>query len=275
MNPVLGKLSDLKILIRGAGEMATGTAVRLHNSGFPFLVMTDIDRPLAVRRMVSFCEAVHEGSWSVEGVKAVKIDVVGEADQAHARGLVPVLVDPRNTSKDTLKPDVIVDAILAKRNLGTRITDAPLVIGMGPGFHAGKDVHCVIETNRGHDLGRLISEGEAFPDTGVPGEIAGQAALRVLRSPSDGVFDSDAKIGSLVQAGSVVGSVDGRDVVAQLAGVLRGLIRTGNRVTTGLKIGDVDPRGKIPYCFTVSEKARAIAGAVLEAILMKFNKSNQ
>jgi xanthine dehydrogenase accessory factor len=272
MNPVLDRLSDLKILIRGAGEMATGTAVRLHNSGFPFLVMTDIDRPLAVRRMVSFCEAVHEGVWSVEGVKAVKIDLLAEADLVHGRGQVPVLVDPLNTSRDSLKPDVIVDAILAKKNLGTRITDAPLVIGMGPGFHAGKDVHCIIETNRGHDLGRLISEGEAFPDTGIPGEIEGQAALRVLRSPSDGVFHSDVKIGSLVKAGTVVGSVDGREVVAPLSGVLRGLIRPGNRVTAGLKIGDVDPRGKIHYCFTISEKARAIGGAVLEAILMKFNK---
>jgi xanthine dehydrogenase accessory factor len=145
---------------------------------------------------------------------------------------------------------------------------------MGPGFCAGKDVHYVIETNRGHDLGRVILDGEAFPDTGVPGEIAGQSGLRVLRSPADGIFESQAEIGSPVQAGAVVGSVDGKEVAAQLTGVLRGLIRPGTRVSTGLKIGDVDPRGKSEYCFTISEKARAIAGGVLEAILKTFNKPN-
>jgi xanthine dehydrogenase accessory factor len=274
-NPVPDKLSDLKILIRGAGEMATGTAVRLHNSGFPSLLMTEIDRPLAVRRMVSFCEAVHEGSWVVEGVKAVAIGTPGHTAEAWSRGLIPVLVDSQNTSREMLKPDVLIDAILAKKNLGTEIADAPLVIGLGPGFRAGKDVHYVIETNRGHDLGRLISEGEAFPDTGTPGEIAGHTGLRVIRSPGNGVFESDARIGTVVEAGRVVGSVAGREVVAGLAGVLRGLIRPGTRVGTGLKIGDVDPRGKIDFCFTISEKARAIGGAVLEAILTTFNKPNR
>lgn len=265
------RLSDLKILIRGAGEMASGTAWRLHRSGFFKLLMTEVAQPLAVRRLVSFCEALHNGKWTVEGVVAARIGDLDEAFTLWAERTVPVLVDPQNQCRHVLGPDVIVDGILAKHNVGTHIDDARLVIGMGPGFCAGRDVHYVVETNRGHDLGRVIAEGEASADTGVPGVIEGRTVERVLRSPKDGVLESDLEIGASVEMDQVVGYVDGQAVRARVKGILRGLIRPGTPVTKGLKIGDVDPRGNPTYCPTISEKARAIGGAVLEAIMREFN----
>jgi xanthine dehydrogenase accessory factor len=264
-------LSGLKIIIRGAGEMATGTACRLYKAGFRKLLMTEIDKPLAVRRLVSFSEALHEGSWTVEGVEAVAIQTLDQIQTLWQQQQVPVIVDPAATSGATFKPDVVVDAILAKKNLGTTVQDAPLVIAFGPGFYAGRDAHCVIETNRGHDLGRLIFQGEAAADTGNPGEIQGHTTLRVLRSPTDGIFESDQYIGTMVEKEQVVGQVAGQLVRASLNGVIRGLIRPGTPVTQRLKIGDVDPRGNPSYCNTISEKARAIGGSALEAILMRFN----
>jgi xanthine dehydrogenase accessory factor len=266
-------LSNLTIVIRGAGEMATGTAVRLHRSGFSRIFMTEIPHPLAVRRIVSLSEAVYENTWTVEGVRATKVSSPQEATALWDEGVIPVLVDPANSAKTVLRPEVVVDAILAKRNLDTAITDAALVIGLGPGFHAGRDVHYVVETNRGHDLGRLISDGEASADTGVPGNIAGETARRVIRSSADGVFRSTVDIGSAVNQGQVIGRVNAALVHVELTGTLRGLIRSGTPVTRGLKIGDVDPRGNSTYCMTISEKARAIGGGVLEAILMRFNTS--
>lgn len=264
-------LADLTIVIRGAGDIATGTAYRLHRSGFHRLVMTDVEAPLAVRRLVSFAEAIHEGTWTVEGITAARISQLREAFSLWDQAVIPVVVDPDNEATRIIKPDVLVDAILAKKNLGTAMSDAPLVIGLGPGFSAGRDVHCVVETNRGHDLGRLILDGPASADTGVPGDIRGHSARRVLRAPADGVFESDLHIGTLVQEDQIVGSVAGNDVRAAIAGVLRGLIRHGTPVSMGLKIGDVDPRSDRAYCFTISDKARAIGGTVLEAILMRFN----
>jgi xanthine dehydrogenase accessory factor len=264
-------LSGLKIIIRGAGEMATGTACRLYRSGFRKLLMTEIDKPLAVRRMVSFSEALHEGSWSVEGVEATAVQTLDQVGTVWEEQRIPIIVDPAAALKSVFKPDVIVDAILAKRNVGTTLKDAPLVIAYGPGFYAGKDAHCVIETNRGHDLGRLIFQGEAAADTGNPGDIQGHTTLRVLRSPADGVFESDQHIGTLVEKEQLIGQVAGQPVTASLNGVIRGLIRPGTSVTLRLKIGDIDPRGNATYCITISEKARAIAGAALEAILMRFN----
>jgi xanthine dehydrogenase accessory factor len=265
------RLSDLRIVIRGAGEMATGTAWKLHRSHFLRILMTEIPSPLAVRRLVSFCEALHHGSWTVEGVTAVRIGSAEEAEDAWEKKLIPVLVDPLGNCRKFIKPDVVVDAILAKQNTGTCIDDAPLVLGMGPGFSAGKDVHYAIETDRGHNLGRLISRGETAPNTGVPGDIAGRTGERVLRAPVDGLFASPVSIGTMVREGEIVGSVDGHEIKSQIAGMLRGLIRPGTRVSAGLKVGDVDPRGKPEYCGTISEKARAIGGATLEAILMTFN----
>jgi xanthine dehydrogenase accessory factor len=267
-------LSELKIIIRGAGEMATGTACRLYCAGFKKILHSEIPSPLAVRRAVSFSEAVHEGIQSVEGITAVRISSVDDLDRVWSSSRIPVFVDPDKVAVTTVKPDVVIDAILAKRNTGTAIDDARLVIGLGPGFFAGQDVHYVIETNRGHNLGKVIQHGPPEPDTGMPGEIAGQSVRRVFRSPGDGVFISDRTIGEPVREGETVGEVAGLPVKATLDGVLRGLIRPGTQVFKNMKLGDVDPRGDRSHCFTISEKARAIGGGVLEAVLMEFNRPN-
>lgn len=264
-------LTDCLVLIRGAGEMASGVAWRLFQAHFKVL-LTEIPQPLAVRRMVSFCEAVHDGCQVVEGVEAVMIPDVSLAEEAWRNRRIPLLIDPDLSQARTLKPAVLVDAILAKRNLGTRITDAPWVVGLGPGFRAGSDAHLVVETNRGHNLGRIYTEGEAEANTGTPGDIGGFTGERVLRAPVSGIFRSDKTFGDLVEAGESVAEVDGHPVRAQIGGILRGLIRTGNSVSAGLKVGDVDPRGNAAFCNTISEKARSIAGAVLEGILRRYNR---
>jgi xanthine dehydrogenase accessory factor len=266
-------LSDLGIIIRGAGEMATGTAWRLFRAGFRRILMTERVQPLSVRRLVCFSEAVHEGSWTVEGVRAERIVEAHEAPTAWAAGCIPVIVDPENRSKHSVRTDVLVDAILAKKNTGTCLGDAALVIGLGPGFHAGRDVHLVVETNRGHSLGRVIQVGAAQPDTGIPGNIGGETTRRVIRASADGTFESDLAIAERVTEGQVVAGVSGEPVIAALSGVLRGLIRPGTRVVEGLKIGDIDPRENPVLCRTISEKALAIAGGVLEAILMRYNNA--
>ena len=264
-------LSKLIIIIRGAGEQATGIACRLHRANFKRILMLETPSPLAVRRQVSFCEAIHETSATVEGIEAVCVTNVCERDSAWESGKIAVRIDPQGLSLNRYKPDVFIDATLAKRNLGTSITDAPLVIALGPGFIAGVDCHIVIETNRGHDLGRLISSGMAAANTGIPGEIAGYSSERVLRAPTDGTFTTDKQIGDPVCKGEVIGIVGTVEVVSQLNGILRGLIRPGSIVRKGLKIGDIDPRGETGYCNTISEKARALGGAVLEAILAAYN----
>jgi xanthine dehydrogenase accessory factor len=265
-------LKDLVIVIRGAGEMATGIACRLYRANFRRILMLETEFPLAVRRQVSFCEAVHERTVSVEGIEAVKVFGDDELRDAWANGRIGVRVDPRGESLRSNRPEVFIDATLAKRNLGTTMNDAALVIAMGPGFVAGEDCHLVIETNRGHDLGRLIYAGAAEANTGIPGDIGGYTKERVLRAPSDGIFASDRQIGDPVVKGDVIGWVGSDEVTAQIDGVLRGLIRPGIIAKKGLKIGDVDPRGKVGYCSTVSEKTRALGGAVLEGILAAFNR---
>jgi xanthine dehydrogenase accessory factor len=237
--------------------------------------MTEIPRPQAVRRGVAFCEAVYELEKEVEGVTAIFTPSPHDIFQVWEAGKVPVLVDPEATIKDILKPDVLVDAIMAKKNLGTRISDASLVIGLGPGFQAGKDVHMVVETNRGHNLGRVIYVGEAEADTGIPGVITGVSTERVFRAPKDGWLSTNKKIGDHVQAGEVVALIDDAPVKALVEGVIRGLLRDGAQVHGRVKIGDVDPRGIEDYCYTISDKARAIAGGVLEAILSHFNQQGE
>lgn len=265
------KLKDLVILVKGGGEMATGVAHRLARSGFRVGV-TEIPEPLAVRREVAFSEAIFEGQKEVEGLVAKCVSSREGILQAWEEGRVPIFVDPECSIRATLNPDVVIDAIMAKRNTGTRIVDAPLVIGLGPGFRAGPDVHLVIETNRGHRLGKVIEVGEADPDTGIPGEISGYTWERVLRAPASGRFRGRKRIGDRVEAGEVAGEVDGVPVEAKIAGVLRGILRDGFWVQEQMKVGDVDPRGVREHCFTISEKARAIAGGVLEAILMRYNR---
>jgi xanthine dehydrogenase accessory factor len=259
----------IKVLVRGGGDLASGVAWRLHQCGFKVCI-AEIEQPMAVRRKVSFCEAVYDGETIVEGVKGLLIRYPQEASKIWEQGHVPVLVDPRAESRLVTKLDVFVDAILAKKNLGTSISDAPLVIALGPGFEVGKDAHYVVETNRGHNLGRLLSSGSAEPDTGLPGPVQGVTTARVLRAPLAGIWQNTLDIGDLVERGDIVGNVGGQPVSARIGGVLRGLIRPGIRVSEGLKIGDIDPRGVNRFCYTISEKALAIAGGVLEGIMRTY-----
>lgn len=263
-------LRGMKILVRGAGEMASGVVHRLARSGFRVL-MTETEHPLAVRRAVSFCEAVHDGSQTVEGLCARLIDSLDQAPALWEAGDLPVLVDPDFQCLAELQPAVVLDAAIAKRNLGMKPDMARLTIAMGPGFSAPEDVDLVLETNRGHNLGRLIYKGRAAANTGVPGVIGGFTHERVLRSPAEGVFEAKCELGDLVEKDQVVAVVAGAPVRTQLAGVIRGLIRPGAQVKKGLKVGDVDPRGNKEYLYTISEKARALGGSALEGILAEFN----
>jgi xanthine dehydrogenase accessory factor len=264
-------LKGLKIVLRGAGEMASGVGVRLHRSGFR-VVFTEIAAPLCVRRLASFSPALDRGWAEVEGCMAVKAETAGEAVDAWAAGRMAVLVDPDLTCLPALAPEVLVDAALAKHNLGLRKGMAELVVALGPGFTAGVDADVVIETNRGHNLGRLIHEGRADANTGSPGEIQGETLRRVLRAPADGLVETDLDVCSMVKEGQTVMTVGGKPVKSELNGILRGLIKPGVMVWAGLKVGDVDPRGDPSYCRTISDKARAIGGSVLEAILHHFNR---
>ena len=254
------------ILIRGAGDLASGIALRLFRCGIS-VVMTDLLHPTSIRRTVSFSEAIVKGETTVEGVTAKRAESAVEALKLLNNGVIPVLADPECACCAELKPHVVVDAILAKRNLGTKITDAPIVIGVGPGFTAGEDCHAVVETMRGHTLGRAIYEGSALPNTNIPGLIGGFAGERVLRAPADGTFRTAASIGDLVNEGDTVGYVGDAPMKCTISGVLRGLIADGTMVHKGMKSGDVDPRGDVSYCQTASDKALAIGGGVLEAIL--------
>lgn len=260
------------VLVRGAGDLATGTILRLHNCGFRVLAV-ECARPSAIRRRAAFCEAVFDGAATVEGVTARLIDRIEQADTVWNAGEIPLIVDETAVCAAACAPAVLVDAILAKRNLGTTRDMAPITIGLGPGFTAGGDVDAVVETMRGHRLGRVIYEGAALPNTGVPGSIAGFAAERVIHAPASGAMTfvrspEPVDIGSIVQKGQTIGFVGGVPVTATLDGVLRGLIREGYPVTEGLKIADIDPRAQeVQNCTTVSDKARAIAGGVLEAML--------
>ena len=265
-------LTDRVILIKGAGEMATGVACSLYRANLRRILMLETAFPLAVRRRVSFCEVVHENAVTVEGIGAVRVTGEAETRAAWAQGKIAVRVDAQGKSVTQLRPDVVVDAIIAKRNLGLSKADAPLVLALGPGFEAGRDCHLVVETNRGHHLARLIADGRAEENTGVPGIIAGFSKERVLRAPARGLFITGRKIGDRIRRGEVVGRVGDKAVVASIDGVLRGLIRGATPVTPGLKLGDIDPRGDLSYCTTISEKARALGGAVLGAVLARFNQ---
>jgi xanthine dehydrogenase accessory factor len=266
--------TGLTVCIKGAGEMATGIAWRLYQANIRKTAMLELPTPMAVRREVAFSEAVFLGAKVVEGVKAVRVSHMRDFAEAWRLGSIPVLVDPAWETILRLKPLVVVDAILAKRNLGTRMNDAPLVIGLGPGFCAGRDVHMVIETNRGHHLGRVILSGSAEPSTGVPGTIGGYDVARVVRAPAIGVFRTERDIGDFICRGERFGTVEDEEVFSAIDGVIRGLLKSGMMVKKGGKLGDIDPRANIEYCYTISEKARAIAGGVLEAILRRYSTGN-
>ena len=263
---------DTLVLIKGAGDLTTGVAYRLHRSGFP-LLMTELPTPLMVRRAVSFGQAVFDGETTVEGVTARRVESI-QTGLALAYGgeVIPVLVDPEGRLVEAADPTVLVDGIMAKHNTGTCITDAPLVIALGPGFTAGVDCHAAIETNRGHWLARILYEGSPQPDTKTPGKVKGHAKGRVIRAPADGYLRPVAHVGDRLRKGDLIGQVNDHKIHAMFDGVLRGLIHPSVPVTKGLKIGDLDPRDIDRHCFTVSEKSLAIGGAVLEAILAWLNQ---
>lgn len=256
------------VIVRGGGDIASGTIQKLHRAGFLVLVL-EIDTPTTIRRKVAFSEAVYDGTTEVEGIKAVLASSEEEIQVAWYQGNIPLVVDPKGEFIDKIKPMALVDAILAKRNIGTTKDMAPITIALGPGFKAGLDANIVIETMRGHDLGRLIFEGYAERNTGSPGVIGGYDIERVIYSPYEGVIKNLKEIGDLVEAGETIAVIDGQEVKTIIPGVLRGIIRNGFNVSVGLKIADVDPRfDQINNCITISDKARTIGGGVLEGILI-------
>lgn len=258
------------IVVRGGGDLATGTIHRLWSAGFRVLVL-ETERPAAIRRQVSLCEAVYEGRAAVEGLTAVRIDGPEKAQEVWGEGSVPVLIDPEGKCLETLRPTVVVDAIIAKKNLGTHRGMAPFTIALGPGFTAGVDVDVVIETSRGHNLGRVITSGTAKPNTGRPGNIGGYTVERVIHAPAAGVLRNIRAIGDLVEKGESIARIETESeavmVRATISGIIRGLIRDGYPVREGFKIADIDPRKEeLANCFTISDKARCIAGSVLEQV---------
>lgn len=264
-------MSSNYILIKGAGDLATGVAHRLARCGFP-VMMLEVPEPTVIRRTVAFAEAVFQTEYSVEGITAKLAKSPLEVEGIIESGKVAVLVDPQWSAISLLQPIAVIDAIIAKRNLGTSTSEAPVVIGLGPGFTAGIDVHAVVETQRGHNLGMVILNGAAAPNTGIPGEVGGYGIERLLRSPADGVFRGVREIGDLVSVGDLVAMTGETPIHAAIPGVLRGILRNGLSVTKGFKVGDIDPRYTPENCFTISDKARSVAGGVLEALLHLLNK---
>jgi xanthine dehydrogenase accessory factor len=264
------KLNELTVLIKGGGEVASGVAHRLYRAHFK-VCLTEAPNPQAVSRGVSFSEAVYDGEKEVEGVVAKLVKSAGEMPTVWKENKIPIIVDPEAAVKDILHPSILIDAIMAKRNLGTRLTDADLVIGLGPGFQAGKDVHLVVETNNSERLGEVIFAGEAEKNTGVPIAIDGLTSERVLHSSGDGLFVAEREVGEQVIAGEVIASVGGQAVKAPISGVVRALLRSGIQVKEGTKLVEIDQVASKEICYSIRARVRAIAGGVLEAILTWFN----
>lgn len=256
------------VLLRGGGDLATGVAARLWRSGF-WVVVTEIEQPLAVRRLVSVAEAVYAGAAQVEELRAQRAADVAQARQLLAAGVIPVLVDPEAQSRTDLSPAALVDGRMRKRAPEIGMQAAPLVIGLGPGFTAGENCHAVVETNRGHRMGRVFWEGGAEADTGVPDPVSGQSVDRVLRAPADGVFQPQVEIGSRVRRGDRLATVNGTELSAPFDGALRGLLHGGIAVQAGLKVGDLDPRNDPALARLISDKSLAVGGGVLEALLSR------
>ena len=254
------------ILIRGAGDIASGIAVRLYRCGFT-LAMTDLEKPTSIRRTVCFSEAMIHGFCTVEGITAERAATREEAKAIWQRGHIPVFADDDGTVLSLLHPEAVVDARLAKVNLDTSISDAPIVVAVGPGFAAGRDCHAVVETQRGHYLGRVIYDGAAAPNTGVPGNIGGYTVERIIRAPKAGIFHPVHRIKDQVQANEIVAYVDEIPVYCRIGGTLRGILPEGIRVFEGMKSGDVDPRCRPEHCLCASDKALSVGGGVLEALL--------
>lgn len=261
------------IIVRGGGDIASGIIHRLYKAGFKVLVL-EINKPSSIRRSVSFSEAVYEGEMELEGVKSILVKDLEDVEKIINAGQIPVYIDPNGESIRILKPMVVVDSILAKKNLGMSKDLAPITIAVGPGFEAGVDVDLVIESQRGHYLGRVIERGFAIENTGIPGSTLGYTEERVIRAGADGVFTSKSQIGDRVEAGNVLGYVGDVEIQAQIDGIIRGLLKEGLQVKKGLKIGDIDPRLLGDHAFSISDKARAIGGGVLEGILYLKNRGD-
>lgn len=265
------------IIVRGGGDLATGSIHRLWSAGFSVVVL-ETDAPAAIRRQVSVCEAVYCRETVIEGMRAKLVDDINGIEKVLSEGIVPVLIDPEGKSIEYLKPSVLVDAIMAKKNLGTNRNMAPVTIALGPGFNAGMDVDYVVETKRGHNLGRIITEGAAAKNSGIPGNIGGYTSERVMKSPAKGEFIAIKGIGDIVAAKEVIAQVKGEDgtiseVKTEIPGILRGVLKSGYIVTEGFKVADVDPRiEELINCFTISDKARCIAGSVLEICVRACNE---
>ncbi len=273
------KVRDSLVAVKGAGDLATGVIHRLSRAGFA-VIATELPEPTVVRRTVAFAEAVTRGEMTVEDVTARLATSLQDIQATLASGLVPIVVDPNGTLLRQMHPSVLIEATLSKYNSGLTMDDAPIVIALGPGYEAGKDVHAVIETNRGHNLGCVYLRGCAESNTGVPGAIGGYTIERLLRAPCAGALYGVRQIGDMVQAGETVAVVRTNEisdnetapVVATISGILRGLMHDGLHVNSGMKVGDIDPRAAREHCFTISDKSRAVAGGVLEAILYLLNR---
>jgi len=264
---------EMRIVIKGAGDLATGVAARLWRSGFP-VIMTEIEQPLTVRRSVSLSDAVYEGEVTVEDLTARRARGRADILKALDDRVIPVMVDPKAEIVNEIEAFAVIDAIMAKKNIGTRMDDAAFVVGLGPGFTAGVDVHAIVETKRGHTLGRVIRQGSAIPNTGIPGEVKGFGSERVIRAPAPGVLKGVLFIGTHVEKGDIVAYAGDMPIRASISGMLRGLLHDGVSVEKGLKSGDVDPRNVQESCWTISDKALAIGGGVLEAVMMAVNGWN-
>lgn len=254
------------VVVRSGGDLGTAIAHKLFNSGFK-VVITEIEKPLVVRRTVSFAQAIFQDTIKVENIKGLKVTDFDDIESTLRERCIPVIIDPCLNILKNCNVDILIDATLRKKNVDMNVNMAPFTIGVGPGFYASKDVNVVVETKRGHNLGRIIYEGEAEKNTGIPGAIMGYTTERVLRAPASGKVQSKLHIGDYVKKGDIIGQVAGVDFKAEIDGVLRGLIMNDIHVEKGLKIGDIDPRGNREYCYSISDKGRAIAGGVLEAIL--------
>lgn len=265
----------MKVVIRGGGDLATGVAEVLYQSGFKILIL-DIEKPSSIRRSVCFSEAIYDGVSKVENIICKKVENENEIEKCWSEKIIPIMVDEKGEIIKKIKPDVVVDSIIAKKNLGTTKEMAPITVALGDGFEAGKDVNIVVETMRGHNLGRIITSGRAMKNTGIPGEIKGVSKDRVIYSLANGIFSSVKKIGDTVQKDEIIGYVGDVEIRGKISGVLRGIIREGYEVTENMKIGDIDPRiEEKNNCFTISDKARSLGGAVLRAIMFRLKEERE
>lgn len=265
----------MKVVIRGGGDLATGVAEVLYQSGFKILIL-DIEKPSSIRRSVCFSEAIYDGIIQVENIICKKVENKNDIEKCWNEKIIPIMVDEKGEIIKKIKPNVVVDSIIAKKNLGTTKEMAPITIALGDGFEAGKDVDIVVETMRGHNLGRVITSGRAMKNTGIPGEIKGVSKDRVIYSLANGIFSSVKKIGDTVQKDEIIGYVGDVEIRGKISGVLRGIIREGYEVIENMKIGDIDPRiEEKNNCFTISDKARSLGGAVLRAIMFRLKEERE